>query len=120
MIREQFPDRRDISNDEMEEAIRDALAVDGELPCTLIVLDEVQQYIGDSDAQGRAHSIQQVGRLHVKSLSEQDLLQVRVVPTGGAAFVLHADLDRLVILQQAQRRTTEDAEVRVGMPAAQA
>lgn len=32
------------------------------------------------------------GRLHVNSLSEQHLLQVGVIPTGGEAFVLHADL----------------------------
>ena len=44
---------------------------------------------------------------------------MRVIPAGGEAFVLHADLERLVVLWQAQRRTAEDAEVRVGMSAAQ-
>ncbi len=55
------------------------------------------------------------GRLHHKSLSEQHLLQVGVVPTGGEAFVLHADLQRVIVLQKAQRRATEDAEVGVGV-----
>ena len=36
------------------------------------------------------------GRLHVKSLCKQDLLQVGVVPAGGETLVLHADLERLV------------------------
>ena len=59
--------------------------------------------------------ILQAGRLHHKSLSEQHLLQVGVVPTGGEAFVLHADLQRVIVLQKAQRRATEDAEVGVGV-----
>jgi hypothetical protein len=32
------------------------------------------------------------GRLHHKSLSEEHLFQVGVIPTSGEAFVLHADL----------------------------
>lgn len=55
------------------------------------------------------------GRLHRKSFSEQDLFQVGVVPTGGETLVLDADLQRVVVLQQAQRGATEDAEVGVGM-----
>ena len=35
----------DISVDDMVEAIKDALTVEGEFPLTLVVLDEVQQYI---------------------------------------------------------------------------
>ncbi len=57
--------REDISIDEMESALRQVLRLqsdDGKrIPLTLIVLDEVQQYIGDSGARagdpgsGRAH-----------------------------------------------------------------
>jgi hypothetical protein len=57
----------------------------------------------------------EAGRLHHKSLSEQDLFQVGVVPAGGEAFVLHADGERVVVLQKAQRRATQNAEVGVGM-----
>lgn len=60
------------------------------------------------------------GRLHDKSLRKQHLLQVGVIPAGSEAFVLHADLERLIVLQQAQRRTPKDAEVRVGMSATEA
>jgi len=49
VIREQFPNRKtDISTAEFIEAARKALAFDGELPLTVLILDEVQQYIGDS------------------------------------------------------------------------
>ncbi|MHB8898382.1 MAG: BREX system P-loop protein BrxC [Thermoguttaceae bacterium] len=71
-LREQFPERRDISNQQMEEAIRDALAVDGELPCTLIVLDEVQQYI--DGAPDRPHNIQQVAEACCKHFGDKLLL----------------------------------------------
>jgi hypothetical protein len=47
LLKEQFPNVQDISNDEMNEAIRSALSRNGLFPCTLIALDEVQQYIGD-------------------------------------------------------------------------
>ena len=55
------------------------------------------------------------GRLHHKSLSEQHLFQVGVIPTGGEAFVLHADRERVIVLQEAQRRATQDAEVGIGV-----
>ena len=38
------------------------------------------------------------GRLHHKSFSEQDFFEVAVVPTGGEAFVLDADLERGLVL----------------------
>ena len=43
-----FPDRQDVSNDEMVTAIRKALTRDGKFPLTLLAIDEVQQFIGDS------------------------------------------------------------------------
>ena len=35
----------DVSMDEMLDSIREAIAGNGKLPCTLVVLDEVQQFI---------------------------------------------------------------------------
>lgn len=52
-IRAEYTEASDVSNDEMLRAMREALALATEqatpenLPCTLIALDEVQQYIGD-------------------------------------------------------------------------
>ena len=42
-----YPYVQDVSSDEMLKAIRQALTKDGKFPLTLIVLDEVQQYIGE-------------------------------------------------------------------------
>ncbi len=42
-----YPNMQDISSDEMLRAIRQALTKDGKLPLTLVVLDEVQQFIGE-------------------------------------------------------------------------
>lgn len=53
-IREGYPQVADINNDELCDTVRDVLllAADkagkpGRLPCTVIVMDELQQYIGD-------------------------------------------------------------------------
>jgi len=49
VLREQFPKpTTDISTTEFIETARKALAPDGELPLTVLILDEAQQYIGDS------------------------------------------------------------------------
>lgn len=47
-LRNQFPSGKDVSNDEMLQAINQCLTRDGKFPLTLIILDEVQQYIGTS------------------------------------------------------------------------
>ena len=44
----QFKRVDDVSREQMLDALRQALSVDGKLPLTLVVLDEVQQFIGDS------------------------------------------------------------------------
>jgi len=43
-----YPYVQDVSNDEMLKVIRQALSHDGKFPLALVVLDEVQQYIGDN------------------------------------------------------------------------
>ena len=48
--------------------------------------------------------------MHVKSFPEQDFFEIAFVPTGGEAFVLDADLERVLVFQQAERRAAEDAE----------
>jgi hypothetical protein len=48
LLEKQFPDRTDVSLEEMIAKIKQALSNNNKLPCTLIVLDEVQQYIGES------------------------------------------------------------------------
>lgn len=58
LLREQFPNAQDVSNQQMVDAIRDALSRDGKFPITLVGLDEVQQYIGEN--QSRTYAIQEV------------------------------------------------------------
>lgn len=47
LLKSQFPQVQDITSDQLIAAITDALSIDGKFPLTLIVLDEVQQYIGN-------------------------------------------------------------------------
>jgi hypothetical protein len=54
LLEKQFPEKADVSTEEMIQKIKQALGKKGKLPCTLIVLDEVQQYIGDSTDRSRA------------------------------------------------------------------
>jgi len=52
LIKEQFHTPADIRDDEMLAVIRDVLVgTDDRVPCTLLVFDEVQQYIGDSTSE---------------------------------------------------------------------
>src|SRR5205085_9100197 len=48
LVERQFPEKPDVTIDEMVAKAKQALARGGKLPCTLVVLDEVQQYIGNS------------------------------------------------------------------------
>jgi hypothetical protein len=48
LLESQFPEKSDVTDTDMIDKIKAVLAKDGKMPCTLIVLDEVQQYIGDS------------------------------------------------------------------------
>lgn len=54
LLEKQFPEKNEISIKEMIEKIKAALSKKGKFPCTLIVLDEVQQYIGDSVERSKA------------------------------------------------------------------
>jgi len=59
ILKSQFPtDPKDVSTDDMIDRIIQAVGRKGKLPYTLVVLDEVQQYIGD-DA-GRSKAVQDV------------------------------------------------------------
>ena len=64
LLRQQFPNVQDISNQQVVDAIRDALTTDGKFPLTLIGLDEVQQYIGENQA--RTYAVQEVTEICCK------------------------------------------------------
>ncbi|HEV3342284.1 MAG TPA: BREX system P-loop protein BrxC [Pirellulales bacterium] len=54
LLEKQFPERTDVSIEDMIAKIKQAIGKKGKLPCTLIVLDEVQQYIGESADRSKA------------------------------------------------------------------
>ena len=80
-LREQYPTKlQTISIDEMIAAMRRAIAPGGELPCTLLVLDEVQQFI-DNNAEVSL-DVQEVVEACQKKLDGR----VIVVATGQSAL----------------------------------
>lgn len=90
LIKAQFPQAIDVTNDEMIAAIQAALASDGKFPLTLVVLDEVQQYIG-TDAE-KAYKVQEV----TESLSKHFNGQLLFVGTGQSALSGMPNLQRLM------------------------
>ena len=84
-----YPFVQDISSDDMLKAIRQALTKDGKFPLTLIVLDEVQQYIGE-DSQ-RSIEVQEVVESCCKNIGGKLLF----IGTGQTAVTGTANLKKL-------------------------
>lgn len=79
-LRAQFPQVADVSNDELVADVRAALERDGKFPLTLVVLDEVQQYIGAD--QGKVYQVQEMTETLCKHFKGQLLF----VATGQSAL----------------------------------
>lgn len=101
------PMARDITTEEFLSTVKDALKLhgrDGRTPCLLLILDEVQQYIGDSN--DRSVLVTEVAEAVSKQLDSQ----VMIVGAGQSALtdvtLLHKLLDRFTI-----RVPLSDAEV---------
>lgn len=90
LLKAQFPQVQDVTNDQMVSAIADALTEDGKFPLTLVVLDEVQQYIGD-DAE-KAYMVQEVTETLCKHFAGQLLF----IGTGQSALSGMPNLMRLM------------------------
>ncbi|SOD24061.1 hypothetical protein SAMN05518800_1202 [Variovorax sp. YR752] len=90
LLKEQFPQVTDVTSDQMTAAIADALTVDGSFPLTLVVLDEVQQYIG-ADAE-KAFQVQEV----TETLSKHFNGKLLFVGTGQSALSGMPNLQRLM------------------------
>jgi hypothetical protein len=88
-LNNRFPNKTDITSDEMIKAIKEALSKDGNLPLTLIVIDEVEQYIGDSTQ--RAMDVQEV----VEACSKQIGSKLLFIATGQTAVTGTALLKKL-------------------------
>jgi len=71
-LRSQFPLVDDISTNEFIRLVREVLSVDRQIPCTVIVLDEIQLFIGqDPD---RSKAVQDLAEALCKSLDSRVLL----------------------------------------------
>jgi len=93
-LQTQFPSPDDIGNDEMldvfEQVLQSQSSRDGKLPLTLVVLDEMQQYINDDNA--RALNVQDL----VEGCSSRFGSQVLVVATGQSALTANPTLQKLI------------------------
>ena len=103
---QQFPQlSTDISTQQFVEAARKALSADGDLPLTLVVLDEVQQYI--NEAHDRSAAITEVAE------ALQTQFDSRVMLAGAGQSALSAGTQALMWLRDRFRMTIEltDADV---------
>ena len=98
-LRAQFAKPKDISNEEFVQAVQDALAPNGAMPCTTVILDEVQQYIGDDTS--RSYTVQEVAESCSKRFGDTLLF----VGTGQTA------LSGIPALQRLQGRFTVNVEL---------
>ena len=88
-LRAQFPRPADITTDEFAGALEDTLGPDGEMPCTVVILDEVQQYIGEHT--GRSYVVQEV----VEACSKRFGDRLLFLGTGQTALAGTPALQRL-------------------------
>ena len=71
-LRTQFPVVPDLSTNEFIRLVREVMAVDGQIPGTVIVLDEIQLFIGNDP--GRSTDVQEVAEALCKQLDSRVLL----------------------------------------------
>lgn len=98
-LRAQFPKPDDITTEEFVDALQDALAPGGAMPGTVIILDEVQQYIGDDTS--RSYVVQEI----VEACSKRFGDRLLFVGTGQTA------LSGTPALQRLQGRFTVNVEL---------
>ena len=106
LLTQQFPPlRTDISTEQFIEAARQALSANGELPHTVLVLDEVQQYI--NEAQDRSAALTEVAE------AVQTQFDSRVMLVGAGQSALSAGTPALLWLRDRFRIAVEltDADV---------
>jgi hypothetical protein len=99
-LRAQFPIVTDISTEEFIWITRNVLSTDGGVPCTAIVLDEIQLFIGDSAK--RSSDVQEV----TEAISKQ--LDSRVLLVGAGQTALAGSVP---LLQRLRDRFTIPVEL---------
>jgi len=95
-LRAQFPLCEDISNSEFTRLVREVLTVKGQLPCTVIALDEVQLFVGNSP--DRSKDVQDIAEAICKQLDSRVLLiGAGQTALAGAVPLLQRFKDRFTI-----------------------
>ncbi|MDD2260870.1 MAG: BREX system P-loop protein BrxC [Clostridia bacterium] len=89
VLKTQFPKKDEITIDETIQSIRDALSINGIIPLTAIILDEMQQYIGDSSE--RSLDVQETIEACTKNIGGKLI----IVATGQTAISGTANLKKL-------------------------
>lgn len=93
IFRSQFARTDDISEEEMLETLTEVMRLKstggGKLPCTLLILDELQQYLGENT--DRTLQVQNI----VEACSQRFRSQVLVVATGQSAIQGTVQLSKL-------------------------
>jgi hypothetical protein len=89
-IKSSYPLVNDIDNTELESTLKEVLSVDGKFPLTLIVLDEMQLYIGDDSDKSTA--VQELAELLCKNFEGK----ICLVGTGQYALAHTPLLGRLM------------------------
>jgi hypothetical protein len=84
-----YPFVQDISNDDMIKGIKQALTIENKFPLTLVVLDEIQQYIGESSQ--RSIDVQEVVESCCKNIGSKLLF----IGTGQTAVTGTSNLKKL-------------------------
>ena len=115
LLKAQFPLRTsDLTNEEFLAMFKRVLrraGKDGQVPCTLLVLDETQQYIGDSET--RSVIVTDIAEAVCKQLDSQ----VMLVAAGQSALtgvtLLHKLLDRFTIRIQLSDTDVENVTRKV-------
>ena len=100
LLREQFPRPRNITTEQFADSLQNALAKDGKgIPNTVLILDEVQQYIGEEA--DRSYVVQEVAEACSKRFGDRLLF----LGTGQTA------LSGTPLLQKLQGRFTVNVEL---------
>lgn len=100
VLREQFRNVEDLKTSDFIENVRKVLSVNGQIPCTVIALDEIQLYIGDSPQ--RSTDVQDVSEALCKQMDSRIL----VVGAGQTALAANTPL-----LQRLRGRFTIPVEL---------
>ena len=98
-LRETYPRVESVSDTDFKNVLFDALSKDGKMPLTLIVMDEVQQYIGNND--DRVASVQSA----VQACSKATEGRIMLVCTGQSA------LNGTTMLQKIKDRFTVEVQL---------